>query len=67
MMQRIDVKEMLKVLMLLVLGATLWGCGDDEPSYYMCNCKPDQFCVEDKCYDTDGSVVPAPKAESFVE
>lgn len=64
MMQRIGVTDVLKMLVLSVLCATLWGCGDDEPAYYMCNCRPDQYCADDKCYDPDGSVVPAPKAES---
>ena len=42
------------------IAVMLVGCGSDEASFNMCECEPDQYCVDDKCYDTDGTIVPAP-------
>lgn len=33
------------------------ACSSDS-SVSLCNCKPDQYCEDDTCYDTDGSIAP---------
>ncbi|MBS7380111.1 MAG: hypothetical protein KIG72_02445 [Bradymonadales bacterium] len=40
---------------LLVFAA----CSDDS-SIALCGCEPDEYCVDDECHATDGSVRPAP-------
>ena len=51
---------MWKVFVLLGMGFVFYGCSDDEGSVPICDCEPDQYCVDDKCYDTDETIAPAP-------
>ena len=50
-------------MIVAILGCVLAACGDDEEKITLCGCSPDQYCVDDTCYDTDGNVVPAPDEE----
>lgn len=46
-------------LSFLLLFSILTACSDDT-SIPLCGCEPDEYCIDDECYATDGSVRPAP-------
>lgn len=50
-------KRVLMVLSLLMFTA---ACNDDSDSISLCDCEPDQYCVDDECFDTDSGIAPAP-------
>lgn len=39
------------------------ACSDDS-SITLCGCEPDEYCVQDECHATDGTVRPAPVPQS---
>lgn len=47
-------------LLFLILTCALSACSDDETSVALCECEPDEYCVDDTCYKTDASIAPAP-------
>lgn len=40
------------------------GCGDDGNDIEMCECEPDEYCVDFECFKTsDGNIAPAPEVK----
>ena len=51
---------MKKLFALLLLAVLIVACSDDETSISMCECEPDEYCVDDECFKNDSDVAPAP-------
>ena|GEM_PF-6057408 len=49
------------LLLLAFLGD---ACSDEETSISMCDCEPDEYCVDDECIKTNPDVAPAPPENS---
>lgn len=47
-------------LLLFVLFAGVSACSDDTETVTMCDCREDEYCRDDKCYETDADIAPAP-------
>lgn len=47
------------ILISLYILFVLSSCSD-ESTIGLCGCEPDEYCVDDECHATDGSVRPAP-------
>ena len=43
----------------LLAAATLAACSD-ETTISMCECEPDEYCVDDECRPTKSNIAPAP-------
>ena len=51
---------MKKVFAILLLLSICIACSDDEVKISMCECEPDEYCVDDECVKTNSDVAPAP-------
>ncbi|MBO4349865.1 MAG: hypothetical protein J6A01_02840 [Proteobacteria bacterium] len=49
---------------LLLLAFIGNACSDEETSISMCDCEPDEYCVDDECVKTNSEVAPAPLEDS---
>lgn len=49
------------VLMALCLSSS---CGGDT-SISMCNCQPDEYCIDDECFSTNEGILPTPRPEKI--
>ena len=48
------------IILFILIACLLVSCSDEETTIELCNCSPDQYCVNEVCYDTDDTIVPAP-------
>jgi hypothetical protein len=45
----------------LILALFAVACSDDSTEVEMCECEPDEYCVDFECFKTsDGNIAPAP-------
>lgn len=51
---------MKRLFAFVLLMAVVAACSDDSNYIPVCNCEPDEYCVDDKCYPTDSTIAPAP-------
>lgn len=52
---------LLNLFLIACAVATLTACSDDESSVSVCECEPDEYCIDDECYATDSTIAPAPE------
>ena len=45
---------------MLLLCAAMTACSDDNETVTLCDCREDEYCRDDKCYETDADIAPAP-------
>ena len=46
--------------LMLLLCAAMTACSDDNETVTLCDCREDEYCRDDKCYETDADIAPAP-------
>ena len=45
---------------MFLLCAAMTACSDDNETVTLCDCREDEYCRDDKCYETDADIAPAP-------
>ncbi|MBQ9395327.1 MAG: hypothetical protein IJU23_07390 [Proteobacteria bacterium] len=51
---------MKRIFALLAFFTLFCACSDSDESVSLCDCEPDEYCVDDECIPTNSSVAPAP-------
>lgn len=44
----------------ILLTVLFAACSEEGTSIPICDCEPDEYCVDDKCIQTNPDVAPAP-------
>ncbi len=55
-------KQLLFFALLLISVFMTWGCGG-ETTYPICDCEPDEICIDDECKPFPDNFEPAPEDE----